>query len=504
MSVTLAHYVEKSARLYANDPAVSCDGRTFTWGELWVRIKALAGGLQAMGLGRGTRIGYLGLNSECFFESYHAPSLVGMELVALNYRLSEAELAECLADCCPTLLICDQAHEALARAAAKGSSVAHILVTGAGGDYEALIAQGHAPFGPPTADNDTLVIYYTGGTTGRSKGVELSHINVQANVFGSMGSYDFKSFETHLAIGPLFHTAAGARVFACPVLHSHLIMMSRFDVVECLRLIQDGGVNVVQFVPTMIQRVLDHPEFANFDLSSLRQITVGASPTPLDVFERLFEKFPYANILNGYGATEAGPLISALGTHQPEFSQSKIGSAGPAVPHAEIVIRAPDGAELPIGEIGEITVRGPNIMKGYLNRPAETAAALKDGWYYSGDAGYLDSDAVLWISGRIKDMVISGGENIYPIEIENLLSRHPAVSEVAIIGLPDPEWGERVEAIVILRDGEKVSEADLIAYCRADLAHYKCPRSVTFRTAPMPLSAANKVLKTELRKEYTS
>ncbi len=502
MSVTLANYVEKSARLYTNDPAVSCDGRTLTWGELWERIKALAGGFQAMGLPRGARVGYLGLNSECFYESYHAPSLAGLELAALNYRLSEAELHDCLKDCTPTLLICDPAHEALGRAAAQGTSVEHILVTGAGGGYEALIGQGHAPSGPPTADNDTLIIYYTGGTTGRSKGVELSHINVQANVFGSMNSYDFKPFETHLAIGPLFHTAAGARIFACPVLHSHLILMSKFDVVECLRLIQDGGVNVVQFVPTMIQRILDHPQFGEFDLSSLRQLTVGASPTPLDVFERLFETFPYVNLLNGYGATEAGPLISALGTHQPEFSPSKIGSAGPSVPHAEIAIRAPDGTELPRGEIGEITVRGPNIMKGYLNRPEETAAVLKDGWYYSGDAGYLDADAVLWISGRIKDMIISGGENIYPIEIENLMSQHPSISEVAIIGLPDPDWGERVEAIVILREGAEASEAELIAYCRESLAHYKCPRSVTFRDTPMPLSTANKILKIELRREY--
>lgn len=502
MSITLAHLVEKSARLYPENPAVTCDGHRLNWAELWARIQALGGGLDGLGLARGSRVGFLGLNSAECYECYHGPSLAGLTLVALNFRLSEAELHECLLDCAPEVLVVDKTHEALARGAAAGTAVQHILVTGLGGGYETLIARGDQPKCAPTAGDDTVVIYYTGGTTGRSKGVELSHNNVFANAAGSCANYDFKPFENHLIIGPLFHTAAGSRAYTCPMLHAHLIMTPKFDIEECLALIETEQVQVVQFVPTMIQRILDHPAFERYDLSSLRQLTVGASPTPLDVWQRIFATFPKLNILNGYGATETGPLISALGTHQREFSMEKLGSAGPAVPHAEVVIRDENGAGLPSGEIGEVTVRGPNVMTGYLNRPEETAEAIRDSWYHTGDAGYLDEDACLWIVGRIKDMIISGGENIYPIEIENHLSQHPDVAEVAVIGVPDADWGERVQAIVILREGGQADEAVLIAYCREALAHYKCPRGVTFRTEPLPLSTANKVLKTALRAEY--
>lgn len=504
MTVTLAHFVEKTARLYPNDLAITCEDRTLDWATLWERICALAGGFQALGLRRGERVAYLGLNSEWFYECYHAPSLAGLELVALNFRASEAELRECLKDAAPTLLICDAGHEALGRAAAEGSSVREVLITGAGGSYERLIARDHKVTGPPSSNEDTLIIYFTGGTTGRAKGVELSHWNIYSNAVGSLSSYNFLPFETHLLIGPMFHTAAGARAFTCPVLPAHLILMPKFDVETCLRLIQDCGVHVVQFVPTMMQRILEHPSFGSYDMSSLRQVTLGASPTPRDVFERVYEAFPGVNILNGYGATETAPLISAYGSHMPEFQRSKLSCAGPSVPHGEIAIRAPSGSELPKGEIGEITVRGPHVMKGYLGQPAATQAAIRDGWYYTGDAGYLDEDACLWISGRIKDMIISGGENIYPIEIENHLSRHPDVSEVAVIGLPDAEWGERVEAVVILRDGAVEDAQALIDYCRASLTTYKCPRGVIFRSEPMPLSGANKILKTALREEYAS
>jgi acyl-CoA synthetase (AMP-forming)/AMP-acid ligase II len=250
--------------------------------------------------------------------------------------------------------------------------------------------------------------------------------------------------------------------------------------------------------------ILAHPDFNRYDLSSVGQITLGGSPTPRDLLEKVIAAFPSAKLNNGYGMTEMSPMLAALTAEYHVLEGPKAGklnSVGRPVPYLDIRIFDADDRELPQGAIGEIVARGPTVMKGYLNRPDENAVALRGDWFHTGDLGYFDKDGLLYISGRSKDMIISGGENVYPTEIEDVISTHPAVSQVAVIGVPSDKWGEVVHAVVILTDGAEVTADELVAHCRKSLAGYKCPRGITFRHEPMPLSPANKVLKSELRKQ---
>jgi acyl-CoA synthetase (AMP-forming)/AMP-acid ligase II len=282
------------------------------------------------------------------------------------------------------------------------------------------------------------------------------------------------------------------------------VIMPRFDVVEMMTLIQRHRVHSLTLVPTMMHMILNHPDFGQYDLSSVGQVTLGGSPTPRDLLQKVIAVFPSAKLNNGYGMTEMSPMLAALTSEYHVLdgpNAGKLNSVGRPVPYLDIKIFSEDDVELPQGEIGEIVARGPTVMKGYLNRPDENAAALRGGWFHTGDMGYFDKEGLLYISGRSKDMIISGGENIYPTEIEDVLSTHPAVSQVSVIGLPSEKWGEVVHAVVILAEGGNTDADELIAHCRSHLAGYKCPRGITFRREPMPLSPANKILKSELRKQ---
>lgn len=514
MSVSIARYIERNATLYADHVAVICEGRKMTWSQMVTRCRAVAGGLNHLGLVKGDRVAFLGLNSEWFFECYFAPSFAGIELVAINYRLSERELVECLVDSQAKVLMVDANFLELARStiAQSAAEITLILV----GDpaprsgeiaYEALIAEGHEPCTELGEGDDTLVIYYTGGTTGRSKGVMLSHWNIFANSMGSAPQYGFVKHERHLIVGPMFHTAAGSRIYSCALMPGEAVLQPKFTVEGFLSLLETYRVSSTQFVPAMMQAILEHPDFSKYDLSGLRQMTWGASSTSEELLRRIVKAFPQVDLVHGYGATEAAPLITGLGPeyHRANFAElGKMGSVGFPAIHVDVRIFDEQNNEVVRGEIGEIVVRGPNIMKGYLNMPNATADALRDGWYHTGDLGYQDEDGCLWISGRIKDMIITGGENVYPAEVENVLSLHPDVSEVAVIGIPSQQWGEAVHAIVIPIADASASEQELIEYTHRGLAGYKCPKSLEFRSEPFPLSGANKILKTELRKAYWS
>ncbi|MGI9481953.1 MAG: AMP-binding protein, partial [Hyphomicrobiales bacterium] len=343
MPVSLVNFVQKSARLHPDLPAVTCEGRTRTWKEVWQRVQSLAGGLQSLGLQRGERIAYLGFNTDWFFECYFAPSLTGLELVALNYRLALPELVDCLNDCSPAALICDADHARIAQEAVESCpSIKHLIAIG-GEDgsidavsYEALLAEDHTPEGAATSGDDTLIIYYTGGTTGRAKGVMLSHWNLFSNSMGTIPNYGLKPLENYLLAGPMFHSAAGSRVYTTAILATHMILLPKFDVPAFLGLIEEHKVRATQCVPTMMQMILDHDAFGNFDISSLKMITWGAAPTPDDLLRRIIKTFPDAELFHGYGMTEASPLVTALG---PEFHNSdaeahgKLGSAGKPLSH---------------------------------------------------------------------------------------------------------------------------------------------------------------------------
>lgn len=512
MSIRFGDFLAKAAHVYAESPAVTCGETTRTWREVFARCQNLAASLEGLGLTRGDRVAYLGFNSDALLECYFAPSLAGLETVVMNFRWSLPECIASLQDCQPKALIFDDAHaETAIAAAAACADVEHLIQTGSAPmapqvmAYEHLANQTGTPGSEGSSDHDTLIIYFTGGTTGRSKGVMLTHWNLFSNAMGAPHIMGNVRDRAQLVVGPMFHLAPGSRVFSAVLLNAHSVIMPRFEVVEMMRLIECHQVHSLTLVPTMMHMILTHPDYPNYDLSCVGQITLGGSPTPRDLLEKVIAAFPDAKLNNGYGMTEMSPMLAALTSdyHVLDGPKSgKLNSVGRPVPYLDIKIFDESDRELPQGEIGEIVARGPTVMKGYLNRPEETADALRGGWFHTGDMGYFDEDGLLYISGRSKDMIISGGENIYPTEVEDVLSTHSDVSQVAIIGIPSEKWGEEVHAVIILADGAEPDPDALITHCREHLAGYKCPRSITFRTEPMPLSAANKILKTELRKPF--
>jgi acyl-CoA synthetase (AMP-forming)/AMP-acid ligase II len=508
MTVRFADLLEKAARDYRESPAVTFEGRTKSWGEVHTRCRNLAAALEQLGLQPGDRVAYLGFNSDAAFECYFAPSLAGLETVVMNFRWSQAECADALRSCTPKALICDADHADLARrAVADADRPLHLIEVGANARapalaYEELATRTGAPRMRGSGGDDTLIVYFTGGTTGRSKGVMLSHWNIFANAMGAPQIMGNVRDSAQLVVGPMFHLAPGSRIFNAVLMNIHSVIMPRFDIVEMMKLVERHKIHSLTLVPTMMHMILAHPDFARYDLSSVGQITLGGSPTPRDLLEKVIAEFPAAKLANGYGMTEMSPMLAALTSEYHVLEGPKAGklaSVGRPVPYLDIRIFDENDRELEQGRIGEIVARGPTVMKGYLNRPEETAAALRGGWFHTGDMGYFDADGLLYISGRSKDMIISGGENVYPTEVEDVLSSHPAVSQAAVIGLPSEKWGEMVHAVVILAEGAAVGADELIAHCRGRLAGYKCPRGITFRTEPMPLSGANKVLKSEVR-----
>lgn len=493
----------RAAHQWPDRPALSCPRRTLTWAELLARARRLARALQGVGAGRGDRVAWLGFNAHEAVEIYYGPALIGAAAMPLNYRLSEVELTELMADSAPVVLIADEAHEAMARRlAAACPSAPKVWVTGA--SYEDALAGDPPPeFADAGRDDEMLILYYTGGTTGRPKGVMTTHANMFANAMGTIAAFTPGEAGRHFVTGPLFHTAGGGRVYAAALTGAEVVLLPKYDVVEAMQAVARRRVTLMQFVPTMIAMMLDHPRFGEFDMSSLRLITYGSAPMPPELLRRALRAFPGVRFGQAFGMTEASPILTVLtqDEHDPDGPMaSKLSSVGRAVHYVDLKIVDETGAELPPGAAGEVWARGPNIMRGYWNRPAETAAALAGGWYHTGDAGYLDEDGYLFLTGRIKDMIVSGGENVYPIEVENVIETHPSVDSVAVIGSPDPKWGERVHAVIRLFAPATAEE--IIAHARARLAHYKCPRQVSFHDGPLPLTPVNKIDKRALRRIY--
>jgi long-chain acyl-CoA synthetase len=308
----------------------------------------------------------------------------------------------------------------------------------------------------------------------------------------------------HMHHGPLFHLAAGARLFSVTQAAGTHVFLPRFQAGEVLAEVARSGVTHLTVVPTMLRTLLDDPALAATDLSSLRYLSYGSAPMPEPLLREALDKLPHVRFIQSYGMTELSPVATMLGweDHLPSpRSSALLKSAGKPVATVEIAVVGPDGTQLPTGSHGEVVVRGPTVMQGYWNRPDLTEATIKGGWLHTGDIGFIDDDGYLTIADRLKDMIITGGENVFSQEVEQALSTHPAVSQCAVFGLPDPKWGEAVHAVVTLHARAETTSAELVAHCRDLLAHYKCPRVVDIRTAPMPLSGSNKIQKSDLRAE---
>ena len=480
-----------------------------TWADLGDRIARLAGALRNAGLRHGDRVALLAMNGHHSVETYFAALWAGGIVVPFNHRLAEEELAAQFADAAPTMLVVDAALAAMGARLTERQPAAMTLFVGSGAvptgmhSYEAAIATA-----PPSPDaerggDDVACLFYTGGTTGAAKGVMLTHANLLANSVNFIAGTRVDDTIVHLHCGPLFHVAAGVRLFSVTLLGGRHVMLPRFAAREVLETIARERITLATFVPTMLRALLDEPASEAFDLSSLRTITYGAAPMPEAMLRAVMAWLPDVRFVQSYGMTETSPIITILQArdHDAAAERRLLRSAGRAALLAEVAVVDPDDQTLPPGERGEIVARGPMVMKGYWNRPDATAQALRGGWMHTGDVGFLDLDGYLYVVDRLKDVIISGGENVYSQEVENAISAHPAVAQCAVFGRPDERWGEAVHAVVVPHAGAALDPDDVRAHCKTLIAGFKCPRTVEIRRAPLPLSGANKVLKTELRAE---
>lgn len=492
--------------------ATQCAGRTHTWAQFADRVARLAGALRQLGLAPGDRVGLLALNSDRYLEALYATPWAGGVVVPVNTRWAAAEVEYALRDAGVRLLCVDATFLDLALGLQRsdGGSYGLILLDGEddGGERcqraEALIA-GHAPVVEAGRGGDDLSgIFYTGGTTGQSKGVMLSHTNHVTNSLQLATAMRLPVDLIYLHAAPMFHIADALCIYMVTLLGGTHVVLPRFDAAAVAATIDQHGVTDILLVPTMIQMLLDHLESNPTPLASLQRLYYGASPIPEATLFRLFDRLPQCTPTQLYGQTEAAPMITLLdGSYHVRSGPlaGRLRAAGRAISCVEVRIVDEADNEVPRGTVGEVVARGPNVMLGYWGMEAQTAATLRGGWLHTGDAAWMDDEGFIYISDRLKDMIISGGENVYSTEVENAIAQCPGVAQCAVIGVPDERWGERVHAVIVPRAGATVTAETVIAHCRLLIADFKCPRSIELRDA-LPLSGAGKILKTELRKPY--
>ncbi|HLV74599.1 fatty-acyl-CoA synthase [Actinomadura hallensis] len=496
----LGSWPARRARKTPRAAALIHEGRTLTYADLLGRVARLAHALRGLGIRPGDRVAYLGPNHPSFLETLFATGMAGGVFVPLNARLTAPEITYQLADSGASALVYAPSHADLADDARGGTPVrAHIGVGDPGeGGYEALLAAApDEPLDPPVALDDPCMIMYTSGTTGRPKGATLTHGNITWNAVNVLVDHDLVAREVALVSAPLFHTAA-LNMLALPVLlkGGTCVLTAAFDPAETLDMIARHRITFMFGVPTMFQRVAAEPGWADADLSSLRILTCGGAPVPPSLIETYQKRG--LTFLQGYGMTEASPGTLFLDAGH---AVSKAGSAG--VPHffSDVRVVGPGMEDVAPGETGEIVVRGPHVMSGYWGRPGDTAAAFSDGWFRSGDMARVDEDGYAYIVDRAKDVIISGGENVYPAEVENAILAHPGVLECAVIGVPDDTWGEVGRAVIVPRPGAEVDPGEVLGGLAGRLAGYKIPKSAVV-AAGIPRNAAGKILRNRVREEH--
>jgi O-succinylbenzoate-CoA ligase len=494
------------------------EGKRWTYAQINERVNRLANALAQWGIGKGDRIGILHVNCNQHIETYFAVAKLGAIFVPLNFRAKSDELAYMIANAEAKVIFVGSRYLDLVNTMLPQISIVKqcISIDSPQGDkiyYEDLLGSASAnELTVEIGDEDITILMYTAGTTGRPKGVPLKHNAFASYVLDNVDPASPDIEERNLLTVPLYHVAGIQAMLAAIYGGRTLVLMRQFEVKEWIETIQREKATRAMLVPTMLKRVIDDPEYRQYDLSSLKVITYGAAPMPFEVINKAIQMMPWVRFINAFGQTETASTITTLGPEDhiiegtKEEREKKLkrltSSIGKPLPDVEVKIVDEEGKALPPLEVGEILAKGPRIMTGYWRDEQKTSQVItQDGWLRTGDMGWMDEEGYIYLAGRGDDMIIRGGENISPEEVENVLHSHPKVEEASVIGIPDPEWGQEPRAVVVLKKGETATSEEIIEYCRSRLAGFKRPRSVVFMDA-LPRNPMGKVLRKKLREDY--
>lgn len=505
-------FIKQAVACQPNRIATICAGRQRTWAEVGLRVPRLAGALRSLGIQDGAFVAALAMNSDRYIELFFATPWAGGAFAPLNIRWSVAENEYAITDSQATVLFVDENFVDQARQLRDKLPWLQILVYMGEGEppkdmlsFDDLVEQ-NAPLADANRrENDLWVIFYTGGTTAHPKGVMMSHRGLFVATVTYLAMLPEIENLSFAYVAGYFHFAAASALLYITMAGGTHIPLPKFDPAVVMKTISQYNVTNMVLVPTMINLLIHHSDFSKYDLSSLRTCVYGGSPMPESLMRAAMQKLPTWRFYQIFGMTETGGFATMLRwkDHFIDGPLSKrMRSAGQAAPGVEVEIRLPNNNIAPIGTLGEIVVRADTLMTGYLNNQQATEAVLKNGWMHTGDAGILDEDGFLYVADRIKDMIVTGGENVYSIEVERVLFLHPAVSEAAVIGIPSKEWGESVHAVVVLKAGASVTQEELRTHCLSHIGGYKIPRSYEFLNDPLPVTPVGKVRKNLLRDPY--
>jgi acyl-CoA synthetase (AMP-forming)/AMP-acid ligase II len=499
-------------------PSLVFEGRQWSFLQFNERVNRLANAFSKLGVQKGERIGMLQVNCPQYVEAYFAAARIGAIFVPLNFRATPEELAYMIGNAEATVLLTGARYfDMVKKMQPQLPSVKNCICVDESGDetlyYEDLIeSAGSDEAAADIGDDDVTILMYTAGTTGRPKGVPLRHSGFVSYILGNVEPASPESEEKNLLTVPLYHVAGMQAVLAGIYGGRTLVIMRQFQVQEWLQTAQEEKVTRAMLVPTMLKWVIEDPEFSSYDLSSLGVITYGAAPMPLNVIQKAIEQMPGVRFINAFGQTETASTITTLGpedhliegtaTDKEKKLKRLAASIGRPLPDVEVKIVDDNGKVLGADQVGEIYARGPRIMTGYWGDADKSARVITDdGWLRTGDMGWMDEDGYIYLAGRGDDMIIRGGENISPEEVEDVLHEHPQIDEAAVIGIPHPDWGQEACAIVVLKEGADADADEVMAHCKTRLAGFKRPGSVIF-TDSLPRNPMGKVLKKRLREEY--
>ena len=511
MSFQLVQGLHRAVQAHPYRIATICGERQQTYKSFTERVARLAGALQKQGMAKGDRVGMLALNSDRFLEYFFACWWGGGAVNPINIRWSAAEVAYSLDDCETKILLVDDAYKDMAEELQRRSASLRTIIYVGDGDtpagmqnYEAILSESCPIADAGCGGDDLAIVMYTGGTTGFPKGVMHSHATASVGGYAvEAGLFEASSLAPcSLLVAPLFHVI-GVGLAMANFIAGGTAIVEPFSPLDCMESIEKHRASQLILAPAMLQMVMDHPDVNKFDMSSVISLAYGGAVISESVLRRAMSQWPSARFRQVYGMTEmfSASWLNPHDHHLDEGVGLRLRSAGRAHKFMTIRIVNGNGEEVERGTVGEISASGPSMMLGYWNSPEQTKNTIQDGWIRSGDGAYMDENGYIFIVDRVKDMIVSGGENIYSAEVENALAKHPAVVSCAVIGIPDKKWGEAVHGVIVLAAGKAVTAEELVSHCREYIAGYKIPRTFDFLES-LPLSAAGKVQKNILREPY--